>query len=246
MRIDEVSEALSQPSSADSDMRSTTNSVVELTNVDLDSPDGTRLVTGLTFRIGANQHVFVHGPNGAGKTTLFRLMCGIVEPTAGHVATPPASNCFYVPQRPYLIPGSIRDQLLYPNTSTNASVDEKATSHDDHILSVLKMVGLQRLAATPEDLSLQVPWEGLSAGEKQRVGIARLLIHQPEFAMLDECTNNLNEAFEAWVYEHCRKLGITLFTVSHRMKLRKHHVYELELHGDETFTFQRIEDADES
>lgn len=247
----------------------THDNVVEFTGVDLDTPSGQRLVSDLTFRVGRHQHVFLHGPNGAGKTTLFRLMCGIVEASAGHVATPPRSACFYVPQRSYLIPGSLRDQLLYPDTTASATYvcavwhgaaaalvvckrshlerwhpcRAEASTLDtsvERLMHVLKLVGLERLAPTPAALNSSAAWGTLSSGERQRIGIARLLVHQPTFAMLDECTNHLNESFEAWVYSHCKELGITLFTVSHRTQLRRFHEFDLHLRGDGSYSFTRI------
>lgn len=122
--MDAVSEVIAAAKANDGapGQRSTTaDHVVEFTGVDLDTPDGKRLVSNLSFRVGRHEHVFLHGPNGAGKTTLFRVMCGIMEPSSGHIALPPRSECFYVPQRSYLIPGSLREQLMYPDTAASAT-----------------------------------------------------------------------------------------------------------------------------
>eukprot|EP00971_Amphidinium_carterae_P206935 4105731-Amphidinium_carterae.1 len=71
----------------------------------------------------------------------------------------------------------------------------------------------------------------LSVGEQQRFGIARVLYHLPQFAILDECTSALSKDMERWLYEVTRELGITCVTIAHRPALQEHHYQMLQLTG---------------
>ncbi|RZF49053.1 hypothetical protein LSTR_LSTR013948 [Laodelphax striatellus] len=81
----------------------------------------------------------------------------------------------------------------------------------------------------------------LSGGEKQRIAMARLFYHAPQFAILDECTSAVSVDVEGSMYDYCREAGITLFTVSHRRSLWKHHEYYLQMDGRGSFEFKKIE-----
>jgi len=85
----------------------------------------------------------------------------------------------------------------------------------------------------------------LSGGEKQRVAMARVFYHRPQFAILDECTSAVSADVEDAMYGHCRALGISLFTVSHRRSLWKHHQYYLHLSGGGDYQFLPITEATE-
>ncbi|RUP47764.1 hypothetical protein BC936DRAFT_145354 [Jimgerdemannia flammicorona] len=74
--------------------------------------------------------------------------------------------------------------------------------------------------------------------------MARLFYHRPQFAILDECTSAVSVDVEAIMYEHARKLGITLFTVSHRPSLIRHHEYLLRFNGEGHYEFRKL-DANE-
>ena len=88
------------------------------------------------------------------------------------------------------------------------------------------------LASAPADLDRTDLCEGLSGGETQRLALARVLLRRPKFALLDECTNNCDEAFEGWFYERAtRGLGITVLSISHKPSLQAYHPYRLSLDG---------------
>lgn len=80
-----------------------------------------------------------------------------------------------------------------------------------------------------------------SGGQKQRVAMARVFYHRPLYAVLDECTSAVSLEVEGKIYETCSKLGITLFTVSHKPYLRQYHDYELNLDGRGGWSWTKID-----
>jgi len=217
---------------------------IRFEKISVRSPDGRLLLRELDLEIAPGESVLVTGPNGAGKTSLFRVLAGLWAPSEGSVSRPaflqqattartrsgvigePASEIFYVPQKPYLVTGTLRDQILYPLAPSLGA--------DERVRECLERVGLTKLAAKPEGLDAwQHDWaDVLSGGEKQRVGLARLYFHRPRFAVLDEATSAINADEESPFYQHLKELGITVFSIAHRLELRNFHDIELTLAGD--------------
>ena len=84
-----------------------------------------------------NQRVLVVGPSGCGKTSLLRMVSGLWPPAAGEVERPPLLELLFIPQKPYMILGSLREQLCYPQDPQRFS--------DEHLRSVLEEVRLGAL-----------------------------------------------------------------------------------------------------
>mmetsp|Transcript_38344 Transcript_38344/g.53238 ORF Transcript_38344/g.53238 Transcript_38344/m.53238 type:complete len:696 (-) Transcript_38344:163-2250(-) len=210
----------------------------EGTSVDTPEPDGRsrRLVTNLQLEVVAGRSVLVTGPNGAGKTSLFRVLAGLWLPVDGTVLCP-QERLMWLPQKPYLVMGTLRDQIVYPAT---LGVDR---SKDALILECLEMVGLHKLATQPAGLDLiHEEWNDvLSGGERQRMGFARLYFHRPLFAVLDEATSAINPDEEQKLYQKIEKMHTTVFSIAHRLELRKFHHYELILTGDGSGKWDLIE-----
>lgn len=96
-----------------------TNSILKFDRVPIVSPNGDILVEEISFDIRPGMHTIITGPNGCGKSSLFRVLGGLWPLVNGTVYRPPVNRLFYIPQRPYLPPGTLRDQLIYPNTKAD-------------------------------------------------------------------------------------------------------------------------------
>lgn len=113
---------------------------------------------------------------------------------------------------------------------------------DADLLKYLDLVQLTYLQVREKGLDAIEDWiDVLSGGEKQRIAMARLFYHNPQFAILDECTSAVSVDVEGSMYQYCRAVGITLFTVSHRKSLWTHHDYYLKFDGHGAYEFGPIE-----
>ena len=155
---------------------------------------------------------------------------------------PPFSAIFYIPQRPYLSRGSLRQQIIYPDGLR--TMRAKGVTDDD-LLAVLQLLDLEHLVTLfPEGWDAEAEWRDvLSGGLQQRVAMARLFYHKPKYAILDECTSSVTLETEKIMYDNAKSLGITLMTVSHRRSLWKYHSRILQFDGQGNYVFTKL-DAD--
>ncbi|KAI1002144.1 ATP-binding cassette sub-family D member 2 [Podosphaera aphanis] len=213
---------------------------IEFIDVPIVTPGGSVLVSALSFAMKPGTHVLVLGPNGCGKSSLFRILGGLWPVYGGKVRKPPLSQIFYVPQRPYLSSGSLRQQIIYPDSSR--TMRRKGITDAD-LLDILKVLDLENLVNTfPQGWDAEAEWrEVLSAGLQQRVAMARLFYNRPRYAILDECTSSVTLDMEKVIYEHVKSLGITLMTVSHRRSLWKYHSKILQFDGQGNYVFTKLD-----
>ncbi|KJE92701.1 ATP-binding cassette [Capsaspora owczarzaki ATCC 30864] len=213
--------------------------VIKFENVPLVTPNGDILVRALSFEVKSGCNVLVAGPNGCGKSSLFRTLGELWPIFGGKLTKPAKEKLFYVPQRPYMTLGTLRDQVIYPHSQADLA---KRGMTDADLLEFLKQVKLDYLADRENGWDAVQDWmDVLSGGEKQRVAMARLFYHRPQFAILDECTSAVSVDVEGFMYDHCRKLNITLFTVSHRKSLWRHHEYVLQFDGKGVYEYRAID-----
>lgn len=166
--------------------------VVKFTNVQLVSPDGRHLVkTPLNFEVPAGTNIMLTGPNGCGKSSLFRVLGELWPPYSGVVTKPDQYEMLFVPQKPYLVMGTLRDQLIYPDST--AEMEAKGVTDKD-LTALLSLVDPPGIIVDRWSFDTEANWSlTLSGGQKQRVAMARLFYHSPRYAIMDECTSAVSD-----------------------------------------------------
>jgi len=207
---------------------------IRLDGIDLSTPGGEqRIVSKLSLHIGFADHWVISGRTGVGKSSLLRLMAGLWCTGNGTVTIPPASEMLFLPQKPYMLPGTLREQLCYPH--------EPAGQTDTLLQTLLERVCLPDLAARNGGFDTVRDWPRLlSLGEQQRIAIARALLVQPRYLFLDEATSAVDFATERSLYEALGDSGITCISVGHRDSILRYHQHELRILGHGRWQVRRI------
>ncbi|PKY08845.1 peroxisomal long-chain acyl-CoA transporter, ABC superfamily [Aspergillus campestris IBT 28561] len=212
---------------------------IEFTDVPIVSPNGDVLVQKLSFTVHPGDHLLIVGPNGCGKSSLFRILGGLWPVYGGKVKKPRFDEIFYIPQRPYLSRGTLRQQVIYPD-----GVREMRAKGitDTDLYEILSIVEIASVVDRPGGWDAEEEWRDvLSGGLQQRIAMARLFYHRPKFAILDECTSSVTLDIERVMYETAKKLGTTLMTVSHRRSLWKYHKMILQFDGEGSYVFTGLD-----
>ena len=202
---------------------------IALDHLTVQTPDGqTTLVQDLSVVIESEQTLLIVGASGVGKSSLLRAIAGLWQVGSGTVTAPDDPRyMMFLPQRPYLIHGSLREQLLYPWPSLT---DAPHLLTDADLAAVLAQVNLAELHDRWGGLDGgQQARSTLSVGEQQRLAFARLLLHAPRYALLDEATSALDLDNETRLYQALQATSTTYISVGHRPSLRQYHQQVLEL-----------------
>jgi len=196
-----------------------------VSHADVVPPRASRtLIRDLSVEVSAGERLLVVGPSGCGKTSFLRLVSGLWPPSRGQVSRPPVGELMFIPQKPYMLLGSLREQLCYPQSVDRCS--------DAQLRHVLEEVRLGELVQRYPDLDIKQDWPRLlSLGEQQRLAFARLLLNGPAFVVLDEATSALDVATEKRLYELLVQREMAFVSVGHRPTLKDYHNTVLELDG---------------
>lgn len=237
-RLGTFEEALEQHAAEESHgIETATSSELNFENLTVVTPDRKHtLVTGLTGAIARNGGLLVMGSSGAGKSSLLRVVAGLWDTGSGVVTRPDLNEMLFLPQRPYMVLGGLRAQLVYP--------------HEDHKFAESEMraaLVTVNLADLPDRLGgfdVEVmDWANyLSMGEQQRLAFARVLLHKPKVAVLDEATSALDIQNERKLYMTLQASGISYISVGHRPSLLEYHEQVLELRSDHGYEFNSAKD----
>jgi putative ATP-binding cassette transporter len=198
---------------------------VEIEGLDVHLPAGAPLVTAARLTIAPGARVLVNGPSGSGKSTLFRAIAGIWPFGSGKIVVPEGARVMLLPQRPYLPLGTLIAAVTYPSLPGRFEPGQ--------VRDMLRAVGLPALA---ERLDEEAHWNRmLSLGEQQRVGLARAILHRPDYLFLDEATASLDEPAEANLYKLLQERlpGTAVISIGHRSTLAAFHrqLFTLEPEG---------------
>ncbi len=175
------------------------------------------LVRELSFHLKPGKGILIMGPSGSGKSSILRTIAGLWNAGQGSIERPNHREMIFLPQKPYMPPGSLRAQLLYP-LRDRGDVDIK-------LAKVLEQVNLGNiLERVKGNLEAKLDWSNvLSLGEQQRISFARLFISEPTIAFLDEATSALDEDNEMMLYTKMREAQFTYVSIGHRSNLIKFH-----------------------
>jgi putative ATP-binding cassette transporter len=199
----------------------TTDAAMKLLDLSVSLDDGTAVVDDTEVVIKKGERVLIAGESGTGKSTLVRAIAGLWPWGGGEIEIQKDARLFLLPQRPYVPTGTLRRAAAYPGAAEDWELKE--------IVAILEKVGLGHLKDRLEE---DAPWDQtLSGGEKQRLTLARVLLHRPDIIVLDESTSALDpKSQDALMKLLSDEMGdLTIMSVGHRPELEQFHSRKLVL-----------------
>lgn len=192
------------------------SSTLEFEKVTVKTPDGLRvLVQDLSFSLKKGDRMMIVGESGIGKSSLLRSVAGLWDFGSGLIKKPSLSKTMFLPQQPYMLLGTLKEQISYPNSKDEFDLED--------IDKVLRRVGLEQLVKDHNVNEVKDWTRVLSVGEQQRLAFARVLLNEPEFVILDEGTSALDMENEKNLYKILDELDISYISVGHRKEIKQFH-----------------------
>ena len=214
-----LAHARSEADALDGERSEGADAGLSMEHLALSLPQGTPLLKDTSLRLAPGENVLITGPSGSGKSTLFRALAGIWPYWKGTITLPRGARLLFLPQKPYLPIGTLKNALAYPMQPESVS--------DADAAETLAATGLGHLAA---ELGREENWaQVLSGGEQQRVAFGRALLNKPEWLFLDEASAALPEQAQADLYALLRDRmpQATLVSIGHRDSLGQFHARRL-------------------
>ncbi|RIX78613.1 ABC transporter ATP-binding protein/permease [Acidovorax cavernicola] len=213
--FDDAMRAHAERTREDALRREDNAAALRTTDLTVALPDGTPLLAGAALAVHPGDSVLLQGPSGSGKSTLFRTFAGIWPFASGKVQAP--TDAVFMPQRPYLPDGKLREALAYPHPAAGFS--------DEQLRQALTDALLPDLVGRLDDSDA---WsQKLSGGEQQRLAIARVLLKKPAWLFADEVTSALDAKAEGVLYQRLadtvRAGGGAMVSIAHRPSVGDFH-----------------------
>ncbi|MEM6451992.1 MAG: ABC transporter ATP-binding protein/permease [Cyanobacteria bacterium P01_D01_bin.105] len=207
---------------------------LSLDNLTIFTPNSEQtLVENLSLQIEPNDRLLIVGASGCGKSSLLRAIAGLWTNGQGQIARPDINEMLFLPQRPYMLLGTLREQLIYPY-----NLDRP----DETLAQALKQVNLSELPERFGGFDTIHDWLSvLSLGQQQRLAFARVMLSQPAYAMMDEATSALDIDNERALYSVLADMKAVYVSVGHRPSLLEYHQKVLELHPNSTWNVYSTE-----
>jgi vitamin B12/bleomycin/antimicrobial peptide transport system ATP-binding/permease protein len=230
-RLSALGEAVeNRPATSESkDASLASGATLAYSNVTLTSPDDSQVLVGhLSLTIPRGTNVLVVGPIEAARVALFRATAGLWRDAQGALIRPPFDEMFFLPQRPYLPPGTLRDLVL--------RTGQEQRIGDERIQSVLAELGVDHIPSRAGGMEVERDWQVLlSLGEQQKLAAARLILARPAYAILDRLSTSLAQSEVRRVLERLRSHSISFVYFAETKDLSDLCEIILELNADGTW-----------
>jgi putative ATP-binding cassette transporter len=183
------------------------------------------LVRDLDAAVEDRQRLAVSGPNEQGQEALFMAAAGLWQAGHGRVERPPLAAMRFVPQTPFVLPGTLRDQFR--------AADPDAAADDARVLAALEAAGLENLPRRVGGLDVEHEWgDHLTLGEQQALALAGVFFARPRFAVVDRISTTLGAKAAAEVLGRLEEAGTGLVNFTGAESPENHYDTVLELHTD--------------